>query len=304
MSDGLSLAHNCIYSMNSIDINRLSNVRRVNAEKITAACEICREDGADKNSNHFVVFDNGAYGCIVNKNHGQMMLSRFGSELQVTASHVHHNSPKIEIDEEFPAEMLDNLLPIHDYWLNRGVSLETCKFFKIGLAQRGKMKHRSVIPIFHPHNGGIIGFTGRWALNSDPPFGMKYKHIGQRNKFVWPAFPNSENIRRKESIILVESPACVLKLWTMGVKNILCLFGTGVSSSVISHLISHNPIKVFIATNNEPFNRFVGNEAAFKIKRKLDFFFDGPNVIVKLPPRKDFGEMDENEIHQYASSLA
>ena len=43
-------------------------------------------------------------------------------------------------------------------------------------------------------------------------------------------------------------------------------------------------------------NNFVGNDSAKEAKLQLLNFFDENQVCVKLPPKKDFGEMSCDEI--------
>jgi len=202
--------------------------------------------------------------------------------------------PKISEPKKFEPSTLQNLLPVHDYWLNRGISLETLLKFKGGLCTKTcKMKDRYVFPIFNGKEE-IIGFCARDVTNKSE---MKYKIVGSKNNFIWPAFINYEYIKKCKSVILVESPGCVLKMWESGIKNVICLFGTEISFAVINFLLKVNIDKIIIATNNEESG--IGNRAAEKIQKKLNRFFDASQIIIKLPIKKDFGEMSTNEIKEW-----
>lgn len=195
-------------------------------------------------------------------------------------------APKIVMAEIFSPTMLDKLIKDHHYWNNRGIRTETLEEFQGGVAGANRMANRYVFPIFS-NQETIIGFTGRDLTGKSP---MKYKHIGEKSKWVWPRHVNEYIIREEKEVILVESPACVLKLYDCGVKNTLCLFGTGISDSIICFLIGCGLKRIIIATNNEPENFNIGNEAAEKIYNRLLKFFDPHKLKIALPVKKDFGE--------------
>lgn len=197
--------------------------------------------------------------------------------------------PKVKMENKiYPPEILLKLLPQHDYWIKRGISEDTIKLFKGGLAHSHKFRMRHTIPIYDESNN-IIGFTGRYVLNIDNPNIAKWKHVGNKKNFIWPYHLNQKDIIDKNEVILVESPGCVFSLFEAGIKNVLCIFGLNISPKLINKLIAINPSKVIIATNNEESER--GNNAAIGIQTKLAKFFDKNRVIIKLPYKKDFNEM-------------
>lgn len=197
--------------------------------------------------------------------------------------------PCLKDKKIFPIELLDQLFPDQKYWVSRGISEQTARLFRSGLAVKGKLKGRQILPIFNSSNQ-LVGFTGR-SINGIMP---KYKTLGSKNGFVWPAFLNLEYIKKTKKVILVESPACVLKMWDAEIKNVLCLFGTEISFSIINFLLKIDPDKIIISTNNEESG--VGNKAAEKIEKKLKRYFDSGQIFVHLPNKKDFGEMSLEEI--------
>ena len=84
-----------------------------------------------------------------------------------------------------PGTRLINSFPNYNFYLKRGISEATQKAFGVGLAGVGKMYRRMVFPIYNEHQQ-IIGFSGRKVDdNNNYP---KWKHIGRRNNWVYPAF--------------------------------------------------------------------------------------------------------------------
>jgi hypothetical protein len=205
--------------------------------------------------------------------------------------------PKLKLPKTMEKLELDKLIPDYNYWINRGISEQTCKTFVGGKCLTGSQKDRQVLAVFNSKKD-LIGLVGRALTNEKLP---KYKINGPKTEFVWPAYLNSRIIMEQKSVILVESPACILKLWDCGVKNTLCLFGVEISFAIINFLIKVAPKKIYIATNNE--DSKVGNEAAEKILRKLNRYFDGGVAEIKLPPRKDFADCSQEELENYKKNL-
>lgn len=208
--------------------------------------------------------------------------------------------PKIIAEKIFPEEMLIKLLPKFDFYVNRGISKETMFEFKAGYATQNKMYRRIVFPIYNLQKK-IVGFSGRYVFDKKKADGQsvpKWKHIGQKLKWIYPAFLNQSIIKEKKEVILVESIGDLLALWEAGVKNVLCIFGTQLGSKVLAYLISLNLKKIIIATNNDFASptKNVGLEAAEKMRAKMFKFIDKQNILIKLPQKKDFGEMNEEEI--------
>lgn len=203
---------------------------------------------------------------------------------------------RVSGEKIYDEKMLLKLLPKYDLLLNRNISTQTIKKFKCGLATSGKLNNRIVFPIYNKAKK-IIGFTGRWFKNIPPENISKYKHEGKTYEWIWPAhIPEIdflEAFNENKEVILVESPMCVLALHEVGIKNVLCLFSTKISSKLICYLIEISPKKIFISTNNEKSK--VGNLASKKIQKKLWKFFDKKTVEIKLPFNKDFSEMLERE---------
>jgi DNA primase len=220
----------------------------------------------------------------------QVLHSKFDFERAEIKKEITIKEPKI-----FDESSLDELAQNHSYWVSRGINEETIKLFKGGIAIKGRMKGRYCIPIFD--NNRIIGYTGRTLNGSE----IKYKHLGAKNLWCFPSHLNDSIIRDCKKVILVESPACIFKLWDNGIKNVLCLFGTECSVKIINYLISVDPDKILVSLNNEPTNNSIGNKAAAKLVAKLRKYFDYNQVVLALPLKKDFGEMSNEEIKVWSN---
>ena len=200
--------------------------------------------------------------------------------------------PKLSFSKFYTFEDIGFCVTNYKYFNQRGISNDTQEDFGLKYCTSGKMAGRVVAPIYD-ENSEIIAFAGRSVFENHP---MKWKIIGPKTECIYPLHLNLEFIKEKRELILVEGISDVLKLWDSGIKNVICLFGTVLNSKLKSFIISLNLDKIIIATNNEPDNEFIGNKAAEKVYNNLARFYSKDKIQIKLPTKKDFGEMELEEI--------
>lgn len=206
---------------------------------------------------------------------------------------------RIEMEKVYPNECLDDLFPNYSFYKKRGISENTQRKFKVGLANIGKMYRRMTFPIYNEHSQ-IIGFSGRKIDdNNDFP---KWKQIGKKSKWVYPVYvPESESdeeITKKREAILVESIGDALALYENGIKNVIVIFGVSTSWQVINYLSSKELDRIIISTNNDTDSKDNnGLIGAIKCYLKLSKIFDLERLIIKFPPKgmNDFGKAHEED---------
>jgi len=209
------------------------------------------------------------------------------------------SKPLLKSTKKFDLNLLSNLENNHSYWNKRGINNEVLFQFKGGVGKAGKMKNRYVFPIFDIKNN-IIGFSGRDVTNLSK---IKWKHLGEKNDFLYPLFLNSEIIQNQREIILVESIGDMLSLWQAGVKNVLVTFGTNLSLSILNYCLKIDAKKIYISLNNDSNKNSAGNIGAEKTHSRLKRYFDEKQLQIALPTKKDFGEMNQEEILQWKTNL-
>jgi len=262
-------------------------------------CPACAENGRDHTNDHLIIYPDGRYGCIANQGDSEhrkriWQLAGVGGDPDAMPEQ-NIQPPKPDIPQTFPISLLDKLIKDYSYWEGRGIPEEIMSKTRGGVALDGQMKNRWVIPIFGK-NDVLVGFTGRALKAGMEP---KWKHLGRTSMWV---FGDREEIKKDKIAILVESPGDYLALKNAGIKNILCLFGVILQEKMIGFLIAANVKKIYISTNNDV-KHTVGQDAAKRIKEKLDKFFEPDNVLVRLPTKKDFGEMSVEEINEWWSNV-
>jgi DNA primase len=207
--------------------------------------------------------------------------------------------PKIKDKKTFDKDLLLKLEKNHNYWINRGVKEDTLKLFKGGLANAGKMKNRYVFPIFNSKEE-IVGFSGRDTSNQSK---IKWKHLGDKINWCYPTFLNLEFLKEKKEIYVIESIGDCLSLWDAGVKNTIVTFGLEISVSILNLLLKIDPNKIYISFNNDEEKNKAGNQAADKAINKLSRYFDKKQLGIKLPSKKDFGEMNAQQIVEWKNKI-
>lgn len=237
----------------------------------------------------FVTGDSGTLKQLVERTIGK----EFDGEIEIervddAVDYIERDIPKVKV---FDPKSLENLLPAFDYWNNRGISDDTLKYFKNGLAHRNEMYQRSVFPIVNP-DGKIYGFAGRSVLPERQP---KWKIVGKKTNFIYPVYFNAQYIAKEDYIILIESIGDMLGLWEAGIKNTLCTFGTAIFPKTMCYLLSLNKTIIIATNNDESAEKNWGYLAAEKMRNKLLEYFDEQNVKIFLPFKKDFNDQTTTE---------
>lgn len=267
-----------------LDLSRLANVRP-SPEGHQCACPACRENGGDAKGDHLRIWKSGRWSCVTapdDKDHNRAIwqLAGDGGTDGATLDLSPPPEPQLEIERTWPASSLAGLIADHSYWAGRGVPEEVMEPLRGGVAAKGQLANRHVLPVFND-DGLVHGFAGR-ALR--PGMLPKYKHIGKVSTWVWGDLPGIEETGRA---ILIESPGDRLALDARGVAGALVLWGVNLSQSVLAYLIAANPRDIVIATNNDTKAHAAGQRAAAKIARTLGAFFDEGVVRTVLPGPKD-----------------
>jgi hypothetical protein len=200
-------------------------------------------------------------------------------------------------EKTFKESCLSKLLPHYDFYIDKGISEDTLKKFKCGLAMSGKMYQRVVFPIFRS-DGLIHGFSGRKVSSNPKP---KWLHQGRCSDWFYPYYSVAEvaeAIEQEKSVHIVESIGDCLSLFDSGVKNVVVSFGLNASPKLISRLNGLGLEKIFVSFNNDcnsNFNR--GFEGSIKTIFKLCDQIDFEKIFFAPPSQNDFGEMNQEQIN-------
>ena len=220
---------------------------------------------------------------------------------QINFSNFNPLKERISMEKTYENSCLNRLLPHYSFYNNKGISNETLSLFKGGLCTEGKMYQRFVFPIYNLDKK-IHGFSGRYlGQNTNAP---KWKHVGIKSKWLFPHQLSESSIKKENEVILVESVGDILSLYQNNKRNCLCCFGADISPALLSYLVRLNPSKIIISLNNDNQKSFnVGLFGSIKIFFKLFTVFDYTKIVICLPQKNDFGEMDSENYEVWENKL-
>lgn len=208
----------------------------------------------------------------------------------------------LQEEKSYPESCLKRLLPDYDFYLSekKGISEQTLKDFKCGLATSGKMYQRIVFPIFR-NDGRVHGFSGRLAIEKENF--PKWKHLGKKRTWIYPLFtaPNTKpSIELKKEAIIIESIGDALKLYDCGICNTFVSFGISISPTVISRISAMNLSKIVLALNDDKdskknWGKVKSAKAAIALAEHIDF----KKIFIVPPIQNDFGDMSVEEIKNW-----
>jgi len=149
-----------------------------------------------------------------------------------------------------------NLDPYHHYLSDRGMSLDTIKYFGIGLCSKGYLKNRIAIPI-HNAKGDLVAYAGRSINKSEP-------------KYLFPpGFNKSDHIYNMHRIsdgkvYIVEGFFDVFRLHQFNVKSI-SIMGTSLSRNQMKLLKSLDAQYILMLDANSATSIYPANNIVLRI---------------------------------------
>ena len=170
------------------------------------------------------------------------------------------------------------------------------KLIDIGLSHEynGKIADLFLNRIMFPIKdlfGNVVAYSGRKYDNSDAPKYINTKEtvIFKKGNVLYNYFDAKEEIRRKKEIIICEGFMEVIRLYSIGVKNVVALMGTSFTSDQLEVIKKLKVNVVLNLDNDDP-----GKLAAFQIGETLSKNNINPTVIV-FDRYKDTDELVMND---------
>lgn len=195
-------------------------------------------------------------------------------------------------EKTFSASSLEKLLPDYSFYTKRGISVNTLKEYKCGLASGGKLYQRVVFPIFR-EDGRIHGFSGRLGYDPAKDDGRpKWLHYGKSADWFYPFFSLdgvADKIIEDDCIFVIESIGDSLAMTQEGIKNHMVAFTNNLNTRQVSRLATLNTNIILAFNNDDGQNR--GFDGALASCLKLMDQVDLQKIWFYPPTFEDFGEM-------------
>lgn len=197
-----------------------------------------------------------------------------------------------------------------NYFISRGIPLETCKLLGMGEDPSGyeypslnvtnpdgtpKLINMGSRGVFVVRNlkGEIVGWSGRLNYDSGKDFPPRYFHQVDRNEYLY----NENNLDFKlDYVIVFEGQMGVANFTKYGVKNCVATMGANLSETQRQRLDTMFNFIIFVPDMDMAGQNFAGKiRQAFGNKAIISAFdYRFPNGELK-----DSGEFDRNEVKEY-----
>ena len=116
---------------------------------------------------------------------------------------------------------------------------------------RDVFRRRIMFPI-HDLEGNVVGFTGRIYENSDQAKYMNSKEssIFKKGQILFNYHRARQEIKRKKEVILVEGNMDAIRMYASGIKNVVALMGTSLTSEQVQ-IIKGLRAKIILMFDND-----------------------------------------------------
>lgn len=149
--------------------------------------------------------------------------------------------------------------------------------------------NRIMIPI-HDLDGNVVGYTGREFLNNDGPkyINSKESVIFKKGTILFNYHRAKNEVRNTHELIIVEGNMDALKMYSNGIKNVIALMGTALTTDHIN-AIKKMRCKVILMLDNDKAGK-LGTYQNGNILKRASIDFD----VVLLSNAKDPDEYITN----------
>ncbi len=179
------------------------------------------------------------------------------------------------------------------YYLDRGYSESVLDEFDVGVCSdsRKQMRDRVVAPVYDDDFECMVGCVGR--IMHENYNGRKWVNSKKFYAGAWlyGYWLSRDYIKSSRMAVLVEGQGDVWRLWEAGIKNVVGMFGSGLTDTQIRILETSGATTLVLLPDNDE----AGAKANRKIYKKCSSLFDIVTIDIDL---KDVGEMTIEQINK------
>ena len=153
------------------------------------------------------------------------------------------------------------------FFLGRGFSDEVLNHFDVGDTFKGPFAYRAVVPIYDHTGRMALGFSGRTLNNAQP----KWMHSAgfSRSRVLYNQFTAFRDARRNGTVILVEGPCDVWKLWEAGYHNAVAILGVTLSDAQQVLLESSGANRVVVFLDDDEAGQLASHKIVAQLARSF-----------------------------------
>ena len=144
-----------------------------------------------------------------------------------------------EIIKEFKIGLALDKNALTSILTKKGYSTLEMDKYGLGNGYNDLYFNRIMFPLFDTNNR-VVGFSGRIYLSSDKEqskyINTKETPIFKKGELLYNYYNAKEHCRLKKNVILVEGFMDVIRLYTIGIKNVVALMGTALTKNQINLL--------------------------------------------------------------------
>lgn len=153
------------------------------------------------------------------------------------------------------------------FFLSRGFSEEVLNHFDVGDTFKGPFAYRAVVPIYDHTGRMALGFSGRTINNAQP----KWMHSAgfSRSRVLYNQFTAFRDARRNGTVVLVEGPCDVWKLWEAGYHNAVAILGVTLSDAQQVLLESSGANRVVVFLDDDEAGQLASSKIVTQLSRSF-----------------------------------
>lgn len=218
--------------------------------------------------------------------------------IRLTNTLNYYNKYKFQIDRSFFRSRI--IIP-PEYYLNKGYSKYILDKYDVGVCNDPSKPFykRFLVPLYDQKHSNIVAVLARSPYNKcsicnefhegECKTSPKWLNSGFTGGILYNYWFSKNHIRNKGECIIVEGCGDVWKLEQSGIYNSVALCTNNITYAQQVILEKSGATKLILALDSDE----KGQEGKEKIKRKLGRYY---NIDELKLPKKDFGEMTEEEI--------
>ncbi len=179
----------------------------------------------------------------------------------------------------------------HDYPLNKlllSKNYKASSLINLGLAKENGnylndvFQNRIIFPI-HDLDGNPVGFTGRIYENTDQAryINTKESPIFKKGQILFNYHRAKTEIKKQKEVIIVEGNMDAIRLFSVGIKNVVALMGTALTSNQVAILKNLRAKIILMFDNDEAGELATLNNGDILLTNNLSPF------VVRLSGEKD-----------------